>query len=70
MTRFSVTSSVLSSVSYDPATLILELEFHSGRVYAYYNIPLETYEGLMRAESKGKYFCSHIRGVGYFDRME
>jgi hypothetical protein len=70
MTRVPVTSSVLASIGYDPVTWILELEFLSGWVYFYYNIPQAVYSNLMAASSHGKYFCSHIRGEGYFERVE
>ena len=70
MTRIPVISTVIASVGYDSTTLILEIVFHSGKVYHYFNIPLETYEGLMGAESQGSYFCDNIRRVGYFERVE
>jgi hypothetical protein len=70
MTRIPVTSSVLASVGYDPLRWILELEFHSGRVYEYYNISLGIYNGLLSAPSHGRYFCCHIRRDGYFERVE
>jgi hypothetical protein len=70
MTRIPVISTVIASVGYDPASFQLEIEFHSGKVYNYFNIPLATYEGLMEAESQGSYFCENIRRVGYFERVE
>jgi hypothetical protein len=70
MTRIPVTSSFLASVGYDPLTWIMELEFHSGRVYEYYNISQGTYNGLMSASSQGRYFCRIIRGDYYCERVE
>jgi hypothetical protein len=70
MTRIPVTSSVLASVGYDPLTWILELEFHSGRVYEYYNISQGAYNALMSAPSHGRYFCENIRRDSYWDREE
>jgi len=69
MFRIPVTSSVLASVGYDPDNATLELEFQSGRVYTYFNIPLSLYQGLLNAESKGKFFCRFIRGEGYMERI-
>ena len=40
---------------------VLELEFRSGAVYRYFGIPPHTFEELLRAQSKGGYFNSHIR---------
>jgi hypothetical protein len=61
MRRQSVTSSNLRSVGYDASTKILEIEFNSGGVYEYYNVPLAVYQGLMNAPSHGKYFHRHIK---------
>ncbi len=70
MFRTPVTSSALTSVGYDPALCQLEIEFTSGWVYTYFNIPLSLYTGLMNALSKGKFFCRFIRGSGYWERVE
>ena len=42
-------------------TGVLELLGASGAVYHYFGIPAPTFEELLRAESKGGYFNSHIR---------
>jgi hypothetical protein len=59
--RQAVASSNLRSVGYDPDTETLEIQFHHGGVYQYASVPLATYEGLMNASSKGRYFASHIK---------
>jgi hypothetical protein len=65
MVRVQVDSSSLASVGYDPATETLEVEFTSGTVYQYSNVPAEVYEELMAAESHGAYFAQNIRNGGY-----
>lgn len=67
MDRTPVSSSNLSSVGYDANDRILEIQFNSGRIYQYSNVPEDIYEGLMAAPSHGKYFHQHIRDV-YPDR--
>lgn len=62
MRRRSVSSSSVASVGYDPKTQTLELEFHSGSVYEYSEVPPEVFQGLMEAPSKGRYFANEIRG--------
>jgi hypothetical protein len=62
MRRRSVSSSSVASVGYDPKTETLELEFHSGSVYEYSEVPPEVFRGLMEAPSKGRYFANEIRG--------
>jgi hypothetical protein len=61
LTRTPVKSSVLASVMYLPAQRVLEVEFCSGLVYQYLDVPSQNHQELLAAESKGKYFNSHIR---------
>jgi hypothetical protein len=56
MERVAVSSSNLSSVGYDAESQTLEIEFHNGGVYQYAGVPEEVYEGLLSADSQGKYF--------------
>ncbi|HLT76391.1 MAG TPA: KTSC domain-containing protein [Ferrovibrio sp.] len=56
-----VESSTLRRVSYSGAARVLTLTFTSGRIYAYYDVPPRIHAGLMRADSKGRYFNRHIR---------
>jgi hypothetical protein len=65
MNRKSVSSSNLASIGYETTTLTLEIEFHNGAVYQYYNVPPELFEGLLNATSHGRYFDAHIKKGGY-----
>jgi hypothetical protein len=56
-----VISSALVSVKYDAASGDLEIRFVSGRTYRYSNVPLDVYEALLKAESKGVFFNVQIR---------
>ena len=59
--RKPVQSSDLSSVGYDERRQMLEIEFRSGGIYRYLEVPKETFSGLMESDSKGRYFATHIR---------
>ena len=61
MQRQSVTSSNVRSVGYDADTLVLEVEFHSGGVYAYTGVPPSVYHGLISSASVGGYLAQHIK---------
>lgn len=61
MERQPVTSSNLASVGYDPDSETLEVEFLSGRVYEYYNVPQFIYDRLLEAPSLGQFFNYEIR---------
>lgn len=70
MQRRPVSSSNLKSVGYDPVTQTLEIEFQSGAVYEYYNVPVSVYEGLMQASSHGQYFHQNIRNRYRYRRVK
>ena len=55
-----VESRVLAAVAYNHEWHHLYLEFRSGEIYCYRGVPVERYEELLVADSKGKYFRRHI----------
>jgi hypothetical protein len=59
--RQKVVSSVLSSIGYDPVSMTLEIEFHSGAVYRYLEVPRTAYQQLLAAPSLGRHFNAEIR---------
>lgn len=61
MDREPVSSSSLVSVGYDPTSEKLEVEFKSGLVYEYYNVPQFVYDQLMQAPSIGAFFNAQVR---------
>jgi hypothetical protein len=61
MERTPVVSTDLRSVGYDPNSQTLEVEFNAGSVYQYAGVPQSEYDGLMNADSKGRYFNANIR---------
>jgi hypothetical protein len=65
MHRERVESEALRSVGYEPRRRMLEIEFHSGEIYRYFDVPPDVHVGLMRAESIGRYFSEHIRDAGF-----
>ncbi len=69
MKRTEVESSMIHSVGYDPDARVLEIEFNSGQAYQYFDVPSEEYEGLMQAESHGRYFLANIRDVYGYRRV-
>ncbi len=61
MERQPVSSTSIHSVGYEPKKQVLEIEFQSGEVYDYFDVPREVYVDLMHADSHGQYFIQHIR---------
>ena len=68
MERTSVNSSNIKSIGYDPRELRMQVEFRSGRLYSFYNVPPKAHQEFMQAESKGKHFASHIANSFPFTR--
>lgn len=61
MIRQNVSSTNLRSVGYDGNMRLLEIEFNSGGLYQYLNVPEMIYNGLMSASSHGEYFHRNIK---------
>ncbi|MBM3118253.1 MAG: KTSC domain-containing protein [Chloroflexi bacterium] len=61
MKRESVSSSNISSIGYDSESRTLEIEFHSGGVYQYFDVPQSIYDELMHASSHGSYFHRYVK---------
>ena len=68
--REPVRSSNLTSVGYDGQRRVLEIEFRSGGIYRYLDVPKETHTGLMASDSKGRYFAAHIRNQFRHERLK
>ncbi|HYN19450.1 MAG TPA: KTSC domain-containing protein [Thermoanaerobaculia bacterium] len=69
MRRKPVSSSAVSSVGYDPKSKTLEVEFDSGVVYDYHEVPPTVYESLLAAESIGRFVSRRIRDRYPFSRI-
>ena len=65
MQREPIASSSIASVGYDEATKTLELEFHNGRIYQFFNIPPQMAAALKAAPSHGAYFNKYLRNSEY-----
>lgn len=61
MNRILVNSSNISSIGYELQTNVLEVEFTSGDVYQYFDIPYHLYENFLQASSHGDFLNDHIR---------
>lgn len=61
MIRQSVNSSMAKSIGHDSFRSILEIEFTSGEVWQYFDVPREVYNEMLTF-SIGKYFKAFIKG--------
>lgn len=62
-------SSVIARYHYNERSLVLTITFVSGSVYKYEKVPLDVYEGFLKAVSKGTFYNEKIKGVFEFVRV-
>jgi hypothetical protein len=67
MKKTEVESSVIGAVGH---TRVLEIQFESGRIYQYFDVPEKVYEEMLASDSKGRYFNSHIRDKYAYQEIE
>jgi hypothetical protein len=60
---------MMASTGYDSASRVLEIEFMTGAVYRYLDVPLDVFEGLLDAPSQGRFFHRRIRGAFHCERV-
>ncbi|MFC1596178.1 helicase HerA-like domain-containing protein, partial [Candidatus Margulisiibacteriota bacterium] len=69
MNREHVESSNIESIGYESDSQTLEIEFLNGAVYQYFDVPEHIYNGLMAADSHGKYLAANIKGYYRYSRV-
>jgi hypothetical protein len=62
MQREQLKSTAILSAGYDAAAQELELEFQSGHVYRYENVPASVHDWLLRTRNKGGFVRRMITG--------
>lgn len=62
MNRTPVLSSNIASVGHDAATSTLEVEFLSGSLYQYFDVPETVFQELVTASSVGSFLAREIKG--------
>jgi hypothetical protein len=60
--RQPVHSHALAAVGYSKRLHALEVEFVSGAVYRYSNVPSQIYRDLLSAASKAQFYDTNVRG--------
>ena len=70
MKRRKVESTNVASVGFDPKRKVLEVEFQTGAVYQYREVPKPTYDALLKADSKGRYLAANVKGKYPYERID
>ena len=61
----TVVSSNIKAVGYDDETFTLEVAFTNGTTYRYLSVPRSIFDGLLQADSPGRYFNAEIKGGNF-----
>jgi hypothetical protein len=56
-----VDSSFIESVAYYPSVKLMDLRLRGGREYTYVDVPKDTFDNFLDAESKGRFFNEIIK---------
>lgn len=69
MNRIPLSSTSIASAGYDSNSHTLEVEFRSGGLYQYFDVPCTVYESFMSAESAGQFLNAHVRGAFRYAKL-
>lgn len=69
MQRTLVMSTHVASVGYDNSAQTLEVEFLSGGIYQYFDVPPAVFDDLMAAESVGTYLTANVKNSYRYARL-
>lgn len=69
MNRHPVSSTNIASIGYDAQSMTLEIEFSSGTVYQYFDVPEAVHKELISSDSKGQFFANQIKGGYRYGRV-
>lgn len=69
MRRTPVSSSSIAEIGYDADRQTLEVLFHNGHIYQYFDVPAAEHRALMAAGSHGQYLNASIKGRFRYARV-
>jgi hypothetical protein len=62
-------SSTIARFQYDENTAVLTVEFKKGSRYDYYDVPLNVFDSMKAAASKGQYLAQNVKGKFRYARV-
>lgn len=62
-------SSNVAKFGYDRDTLYLDVEYTSGTVYRYFDVPESIFAGMQTAHSKGQFLAEQVKGRYRYARL-
>lgn len=61
MEWITVSSSMMSKLRYDKDACALDIEWHGGRIFRYFEVPQDEFARLIQAPSKSQYFFEEMK---------
>lgn len=62
-------SSNIAAIGYDEDSSTLQVEFHNGGSYQYFDVPENLFEGLRDADSAGGFLAANIKGSYRYSKI-
>lgn len=62
-------SSNVSRISYEESNSTLEVEFHNGSIYQYYDVGVNVWQDFKAAPSKGQFIHQNLKGKYRYARV-
>ncbi|MGK0272940.1 MAG: hypothetical protein ACI88H_003616 [Cocleimonas sp.] len=69
MDMIQVNSSNVTAVGYDVDSSTLQVEFHNGSAYQYFDVPEHLFEGLCNSDSVGSFLHVNIKGIYRYSKV-
>lgn len=69
MKRQPVASSNVAEVGYDEGQRTLEILYHNGTVYQYFEVPPQVFGELLQSSSIGGYLNANVKGRFRYSRV-
>ncbi len=59
----------IQAIGYDAKTKILKVNYKSGSIYTYFQVPAQIFQTMLMTYNLGIYINSHIRGNYHYQRF-
>lgn len=69
MNMHNVDSSNIAAIGYDEDSQTLQVEFHNGTLYQYFDVPEMIYDGMDHSSSVGQYLNQQVKGIYRYSRV-
>ena len=69
MTTTVLNSTSLAEVGYEQEENTLHVQFQNGSTYDYFDVPADVYEGILKADSAGRFFNENVSGEFSYQRV-